>query len=390
MRTLSDWIDNYLLYTDNTEASRDFRQWTAISIMAACLRRKCYLPWGKFNVYPNMYIVLVGPSGCRKGTAMGPGAGMLSEIGVKMTAEAITREALIRELSKSSDTIMSDSGVQLHSSLTIYSQELAVFLGYNNMQLMADLCNWFDCPERWVYRTKNQGEDDIMGVWVNLIGATTPELLQSTLPRDAIGGGLTSRMIMVYAPKKGKTVVAPFETKAEKQLRQQLVDDLEKVNMMVGEFKITEEFVEEWARWYPAQDHNGINDFRLSGYNERRPTHALKLAMIMSTSRSSDMRITVADFRKGTEAMAAVEKNMLHAYTGVGRNKNADIINRVLSMLAVRGRLSMAEVSSMFYFDADRNELNIVAQSLKDMGCADIEYPPGDDTVLIYKKEIGQ
>ena len=163
------------------------------------------MQWGTISFYPNMYVVLVGPSGkCRKGTAMSQGYDFLKEMGTKMAAESTTREALIQALQQSNDTQVDPvtNKMYLHASLTIYSQELTVFLGYNNVALMSDLTDWYDCRSSWTYRTKHQGTDEIIGVYVNLIGATTPELLQTALPRDAIGGGLTARMIFVFETKK--------------------------------------------------------------------------------------------------------------------------------------------------------------------------------------------
>ena len=93
-RMLPDWIDSYMAYVDNTEPAEAFKLWTAIFCIVACLKRKCFLDWGTITFYPNMYIVLVGPSGCRKGTAMGPGFSMLTELNVRMAAEATTREVL--------------------------------------------------------------------------------------------------------------------------------------------------------------------------------------------------------------------------------------------------------------------------------------------------------
>jgi hypothetical protein len=159
-----------------------------------------------------MYIVLVAPSGkARKGTAMSPGLEILEDLNIHLAAESITREALIRELRTATTTVTNDDGtIEFHSSLTIYSPELVVFLGHNNPQLLSDLTDWYDCRRKWTYRTKTQGTDEIHGVWVNLIGATTPELLQSALPLDAIGGGLTSRMVFVFEETKGKIVPAPL------------------------------------------------------------------------------------------------------------------------------------------------------------------------------------
>jgi len=343
-----------------------------------------------FNIYPNLYIVLVGPSGSRKGTAMGPGYKMLSDLGIKMAAEAITREALIRELKKSSNTqIMPDgSSVYLHSSLTIFSQELTVFLGYNNQQLMADLCDWFDCRERWTYRTKNMGEDEIIGVWVNLVGATTPELLQSTLPRDAIAGGLTARMIIVFAPKKYKTVVIPFETEKERTLRKHLISDLEKISMMCGEFKVTDGFIEQWSDWYTKQDQKPpFDDVRLAGYIERRPIHVLKLSMIMSASRSSSMVLEEQDIVNAINCLTVVERGMPKAFSGVGKSKISDILTRVLSFISVRKEVSLEELMINNYFDVDSIEMQRIILTLKDMGTV-VEIVKGNKTYLRFKRGI--
>ena len=104
-RKLNDWIDSYLEYTKNSEPPDLYKEWVAVSVVASILQRKCSLPWGDITFYPNMYIVLTGPSGkARKSTAMGPGMKLLRDMGVKLAAESITREALIRELKQSNAT----------------------------------------------------------------------------------------------------------------------------------------------------------------------------------------------------------------------------------------------------------------------------------------------
>ena len=62
-RALKDWIDSYLDFVDNSEPPQMFKLWCAISVIASALERKCYLSWGTLTFYPNIYIVLVAPSG---------------------------------------------------------------------------------------------------------------------------------------------------------------------------------------------------------------------------------------------------------------------------------------------------------------------------------------
>ena len=69
-----DWISAYLKYTEETESPVSYHTWTAVSMIAGALQRKCYMQWGLETIYPNMYIVLVGSAGrSRKSLAINIG-----------------------------------------------------------------------------------------------------------------------------------------------------------------------------------------------------------------------------------------------------------------------------------------------------------------------------
>ena len=374
-RALKDWIDSYLDFVDNSEPPQMFKLWCAISLIASALERKCFLSWGTLTFYPNMYVVLVAPSGkARKGTAMSPALTMLEEINVKLAAEAITREALIQTLAESADSTPNDDGtLDNHCSLTVWSPELTVFLGHQNFQLMSDLTDWYDCRSSWTYRTKNQGTDIIKGVWVNLLGATTPDLIRSALPMDAIGGGLTSRMIFVYEPRRGKIVPTPFLSNEDKALRVQLMNDLADIRMMKGMFKVTKEFVELWIDWYSAQEDNPpFKDNRFDGYIERRPNHVMKLAMVCSASRSESMVISDKDLTRAINILTETEKKMPFTFSGMGRSNASDIVASIMSEIASRGEkgIPLKELMQLYYRDADGVLMDKILSQLTIMGFA--------------------
>jgi hypothetical protein len=338
-----------------------------------------------------MYIVLVGPSGkCRKGTAMGPGETLLEELGIKVASTSITREALIHQLKTSSDTsfLPDGKGMALHSSLTIFSKELTVFLGYNNQQLMADLTDWYDCAGRWEYRTKNMGTDDITGVWVNLIGATTPDLLQTTLPRDAIGGGLTSRIVFVYENKKDHTEPFPVQSKEEIELGKILRSDLERISMLQGEYTVSDGFIETWIEWYMRIDNSPppFEDHRFAGYFERRPTHMYKLCMIFNAARTDSMKIDVIDFDNALSLLTKTEKMMPYTFSGLGKSPNSDVLNRVLGIVGMKKRISVSDLQGMLWADADKRTLQGVVETIISMHYADSCYE-GNETYLIYNPD---
>lgn len=390
-RENEDWIDAYMSFNERSEPPRMYHLWCAISVIAAAMQRKCKLEWGTLTFYPNMYIVLVGPSGrCRKGTAMGPALSFVEELGIKLAAEAITREALIRELKNANysdpDPTLGTLGTQ-HSSLTIFAPELTVFLGYHNHQLLSDLTDWYDCRSKWTYRTKNMGTDKIIGVFVNLIGATTPDLIRTTLPLDAIGGGLTSRMIFVFERNKYKTEPCPFLSADEMLLRKKLFADLEQIHQMRGKFSVTEDFLELWIKWYTENDGNPpFQDNMFAGYFERRPNHIMKLSMILNASRTNSMRIERCDLERAIDILERTEINMPATFAGVGKYEHADVISHVMEEIGMAKEISFDDLQARFFRDVNSFTMNQIIETLERMNFV-TKVVTGGKTLLRYNPE---
>lgn len=370
-RKLSNWLDGYMLYTENSEPPLLFRLWTGIMVIASALQRKVYIRWDD-KIYPNFYTVLVAQSSLvRKGTAMRPGYALLSQLGVKLSAEAVTREALIQELGSSTTSVIDPvTGlVTLHSSLTVFSPELTVFLGYRNADLIANLCNWYDCPERWHYKTKNSGSNNVTGVWFNLFGATTPDLLRATLPQDAVGSGLTARIMFVYETEPGKIVVFPFSSHSEQSLFEELSVDLEQISMLQGEFRFTPDWMDKYAVFYEELRRDPpFKHPNLMAYNGRRQYQLLKLCMVVSASRSNDLIITGEDFDTAHDLLTRTEKNMPKLFSGVGKSPTAETMSKVMTAIAASGEMNLETLMRRFYHDADKDTLSKILATLETMG----------------------
>lgn len=395
MRKLDDWIDAYITFTHNSEPPESYKKWLAISVIAGVLQRKCYLEWGSSNFYPNMYIVLVGPSGrCRKGTAMSVGHKMLRDIGIPMAAEATTRESLIQALEEAGEanggfSIAPDGEIFEHNSLTIFSPELTVFLGYNNLPLISDLTDWYDCREPWEYRTKNSGVNVIQATYVNLLGATTPDLIRTAIPQDAVGGGLVGRMIFIVEWQKSRTIAYPFLTKSDMELYEKLKHDLEEIYTMRGAYKVTDGFLRVWKEWYETNDANPPfrDNPQMEGYVNRRGNHIMKLSMIMSASKSSDMKLDEESIRKAIKTLEEVENRMASIFVGFGTAQNSDITMRFLDVVRSAGAKgihpSLLQKTLIGYFSTI-GEYNEIQYKLIKSGSIAVD----SDSKLIYSKEI--
>lgn len=372
-RNFPDWISAYLDFTSNTEPCEMYRRWCAISCVAAVLQRKCWIRWEK-KYYPNVYIVLVSPPGAgRKGTAMGPIKPFLRELGIPITANSVTGAQLIKSIKKAKSAVRlgEDSVVTEHHSITVFSEEFTVFLGYNQLDLMTYLIDWFDTPEGdWIRETATQGQYSIENIWVNILGATTTDFMRSAMSAESAGGGLLSRIIFIYANKRGKLVPTPHIMKVNGKWvpapdiyspsdpnRVKLTNDLRIIHSMSGEFTITPEFLELYIPWYSNIDsERGRFVGPLASFSERRQVHLLKLCMIISASRSQDRQITGLDFQRALAYLNEAEVVMPKVFRGFGEADNAYIIQSIMTTIGLKKKIHFGELLGRHLSDVGSQE----------------------------------
>ncbi|MBU2249643.1 MAG: DUF3987 domain-containing protein, partial [Gammaproteobacteria bacterium] len=338
-RNVSDWLSGFLELTENSEPPILFRKWAGISAIASALQRKVRVELGlSLTFYPNLYIVLVGPSATGKGTAMKFASDIIEQVpSIRLSAQATSLQALIRRMKETNltDIDLVTGAQQYHSSLTIFSTEFTVFLGYHNKELIAALCEWYDCQSRWSYETIARKKEEVIGVWVNLFAGTTPDSIQASLPIESIGGGLTSRIIFVVEERRGKLVIIPSKTEREIILQQYLVNDLETISMISGKMSYTEGFIEYYAAWcQEAAANPPFYDKKFDGYCGRRRKHLLTLSMICSASHSDDMIMTIDDIERAAALLADVEVKMGTVFKGMGRSDISSLINDAIVFIA--------------------------------------------------------
>jgi len=212
MRQLQgSWLDNYMDYTSDDEAPEIFKFWCAISALSSSLKRRVFLRRGKIKVYPNQYIVLVGPPGSGKGNAMRPAIELVREANsANMLKDRVTAEKVAELLAGYFQSPQTNSNGTLHMGVdhcaTAVAPELSVFLSASDWYLQF-LCQLWDENE-FQYNTKKGGLQVIKDNCFGLLAACTPDYIRK-INKDnmaAIGGGFTSRTIFAFASKKGKSV----------------------------------------------------------------------------------------------------------------------------------------------------------------------------------------
>lgn len=391
-RILTNWLDTYIDYTEQSESPDSYHMWSGISAIASCLRRQVWINMGYFHVYPNLYIVLVGPPGCRKNSAINIMMNLISDIpDVFFSADSITREALIQSLQLAQrDIDMGKKELYRHSSLTIVSKELSVFIGNSNNELLSLLTDLYDPHDRWEYRTKNKGIDTIYGVWLNMLAGTTPAWLVGSVPINAIGGGFTSRIIFVVEDHPRKRTAIPKISERELKLKKQLSSDLEQIAQLRGEFTLTPEAIEYFTLWYNNLPHDDLSiDLRFQGYYERKHIHLLKVAMIVSASYTNNLIITDEHIRTAQFLLDTLETKMVEAFGSAGRSDLANDIDDILKLIQRGGGngIGRETLTRKVWRDITRDNFDKAISSLLDMGYIKKEIRESGKIIYFYVGE---
>lgn len=376
------WIKKYLEYTKNQASPELFHVWTAVAVLAGALRRNVYIDrGGYYTLYPNLYIILVAPQGrCMKSTAASIGARLLKRIeGVRIMHEKITPEGLISYLSgemrgvnPTFSKVYRGKHVQISRQCNcfIFAPELSVFLGgvAYTIGLIELLTSLYEGKDTWEYRTKTRGCVELENVNVNLFGASTPDWLAKGFSEDAFGGGFMGRTIYVYQDE-GKKIAWPEKPTGMEDTEIMLLHDLMRISQLSGEYAVppeTKNFYEKWHDKYA-----GDFSSRMAGYYERKPDHALKLAMILAASYSDEMTVTKGHVEESLNMLTSLEMLMPKAFAYIGATSEAITSQKIIETISNTPHQFMAYrklLSSVRHMIRNRKEFDEIIDTLSASG----------------------
>ncbi len=379
-RKLDNWIKAYLTFTAESESPEEYHKWVAISAIAGAIRRRAFFNMGYFLLYPNMYIILVGPAGrCKKSTAMRIGRSLLSEVpSVSFTTDSVTRERLIQDLTQ----VFVDG----HSSMTAYSSEFASLLTSSGMDMVVFLTDIYDAPPEWTHKTKLGGTNQIKAPYLNLMGATTPDWIAKAMPLDTVGIGLTSRIVFIYQDTPRIRPAFPELDESQVIIRKLLTEDLIAMSNISGEYKLTPEAKARYEDWYQGRiEHpNTSGDPRLNGYYERKPMHLLKLAMVLAASFRDELLIYPDDVENALTLFEEVEGKMVKVFANVGKNPlTVDYDDVAIAVFAQPG-VTFADLMRKFKHSVRKEELaevldTLIASNVISVGAGPTYFPVKED-----------
>lgn len=356
-----------MTYVDTLECPVIYHKWCCMSTVAACAQRKIWLDTvagsnipgsAHYRIAPNLYVILVGPPGIGKDTAMNVSRELLELVeGIPVKSDNLTKEYLYRFMATNIGMHKRvDTGKDyIHSSLTIFSSEMSTLIKKNDRDFVGMMNYMFNTMPVARNSTKNMGEDIVPNPFLNLLAGTTPDWINYNVRDDVLEGGFSARTIFVYAEQKAKINPFPAISPTQVEAKTRLIQDLKRIAAISREVHMNDESRATYAEWYNMHFQQAPLDYRMVGYHTRKPAFLLKLALLFALIRNPETTLVEPlDIVSSIVLLSETEPLIQKALAGVGRNILNTFAQRLLKQIHQAG----GTIETVTLLENNRNDIN--------------------------------
>lgn len=336
MRLLPNWLDAFMEQTSHLPSPAIFRRWAGISAIAGVLERKVWVRSLNMDLYPNLYIVLCGPPGVGKTVVTAYVEDLWRTItALHVAPKSVSKASLIDSLNdaKRTKTIIGEKSIYLeYNSLLVNAGELGVLIPAYDSDFMNILTDIYDCR---TYEERRRGKDLhilIKKPQINLLAATTPSYLNSTLPEGAWDQGFLSRTFLVFSGETTLVDIFATEGIAEDEFAK-LRSDLRGISEIMGQFGFDDPTRNAIRAWHMGGGQPRPEHPKLVHYNTRRSAHLLKLCMVASAAESDERVIRLSHYRTALDWLLEVEETMPEIFKALGSRGDGQTIEEALHFI---------------------------------------------------------
>ena len=299
--TSCNWLATYITVTSATEAPRIFHLFSALAVASAAFGSGCFIDLGHSKVYPPIPVILLGPSGTRKSSAIGLAARLLKYLeqdgSISIIRDRFTIEGLV-------DVVRSGSKVMLLSS------ELSATLGKAKYLegLIPVLTRLLD-QEGFETTTRTYGITRVSDVAFGFLGASTTDWMLSEIPASALTGGFLGRFLL--APS-AETIRVVYRTQpmdhALESLAKELAKLVAKLHGAVVFSPAADSYLESWYKAYRVSMDESLPI--ANTYHSRKLVHVVRLAMVLTLLNGRRV-ISEQEVKESIELLDIVEPRMI-------------------------------------------------------------------------------
>jgi len=353
-------------YATGNEVPENYHLWSALSALSAIVSRRVWVDLGYFQITANLYVVLVGPPGNGKTTAMNISKDIIRELGtIPYSADAQTKESITKEMKELERAFDYGGKPILYTPYACFVTELSHFLGPSAGHMIDFLTTVYD-QKVYDCKTKNKGNDVIVGPYVTLLGCTTNEWITTYLRSDIISGGFSRRAIFVNETANNRRISFPEVTAAQKLALSNVLHRAKELGTLSGPFRWTETARQWYDRWYQTREIS--KDPTIRGYSKTKPVQLLKVAMLTTVSETNELVLTPETFEVSLAMLDSIEEQLPAVFQGMGRNELAGVAAAVMDVISSVEYIPRKQLEGLMFKHAPPSELFVVLKHLQDSG----------------------
>lgn len=287
---MKTWLDKFVNSMSEVESPQRHFFWSGLSVISACVRKNVYLDKFKYNLYPNIYVILLAKSGSKKGVPMMYASNLAESTGeIRILDGRFTVQAMIKELSM--QRTLETGRIFNDARAFIIAPELKSLLAKDDaaIGILTDLQNTHEHEKKWSNMTKGGGTEELKNPCITLLGASNEAYFETIVQGADIEGGFIGRTFIIYESKRNtinslmyKPKIPYPKTELEGYLK-------ELATNVKGEFTICPSTRKMFDEWYHRLAKNEYND--RTGTLSRLDDQVLKVAMLISLSRDTSLVI---------------------------------------------------------------------------------------------------
>jgi hypothetical protein len=337
------WFRGYLDYTRESEAPAQFHFGAALTCISGALQRRPLIGWqGSTRLWPNIYTLLVGPTGTRKSTAIARAlelvqtafGTMLNVLPSEGSPQGYAGELRRRNL----------EGSPIADGLGVAS-ELTAMLGRDTYKdaLGKWLTAWYDNDfgptEIWSRALKGEGRYELTRPYVCFIGASNMTWLRE-LPESLVKAGYMPRHLTFSAAGKRHIKANPqfdeIECMALTTLLRERIVDLPDRMVLSGDAAM---YMDRWYEGRIAMQEEAAQDDELfSAWLGRKLPHALKIACVWQLADGGPKdELQEKWMRQATRLVDWMDSGVVNVYRALGTTGEGMAADAVLRLVERRG-----------------------------------------------------
>ncbi len=348
----SGFLADYIKYCSDekkgiTDAPREFALGAGLTALStACGSRVVYPGFGGRQAWPNLYTLLIAPSGLyRKSTSVGIAEDLIRAANPDYIFKGTeTRESFLSVLKERPNVMYVIS--EFAAVLGIWSRDYAV----GTKEMVTDL---YDNHEEYIRQTLKAGKQIVQRPAVNILAASTIDWLRERLTEGDLKGGLMGRFLLIPGKRKGKDRgLVPVGDAA---LRQSMLFFIKKLIAQPTATVDMSNLIESFNRWVADTEREVERHPNpdMVGFQSRIGAHCLKLAVLLCVSRngaSSHYLMTSEDLAKAQ----ILAKWLLHeaevlAETGFVKSKFEVQVQKLLGLCKTNGGISRSDALRLLH-----------------------------------------